>query len=361
MHFIELLFTVVGIALLGLGPLWWVLHHHTGTPARLKALTLIALFFTFDLVVFGAFTRLSDSGLGCPDWPGCYASASPLGAAQQINAAQAAMPSGPVTHQKAWIEMIHRYLATALGLQLVVLAFSSWWFWCRHRQTRLQNLSPWWATATLFWVCLQGAFGQLTVTMKLFPAVVTAHLLGGLILFALLAIQRALLIKKKPAVSRACFLLMLTATVLTVFQIALGGWVSANYAVLACTEFPLCQGQWWPPMSLAQGFSVWHPLGVDALGEPLSFSALTAIHMVHRLGALLLVLVLGLLAWLIRATGLRVWQRWVWLLCAMLVWQVFSGVSNVVLGWPLFAALAHTAGAAILLALLLTAVVVGRS
>ncbi|HWH75588.1 MAG TPA: COX15/CtaA family protein, partial [Methylibium sp.] len=176
------------LALLGLvlalGPLAWVWMRHRGadTPRRLQALTLLTLFLTFDLVLFGAFTRLTDSGLGCPDWPGCYGNASPFGAHHEISAAQSALPSGPVTFPKAWIEMIHRYLATAVGVLIMVMALASWLQWRRDRR----SASPGWASVTLLWVCLQGAFGALTVTLKLYPAIVTAHLLGGLGLLVLL-------------------------------------------------------------------------------------------------------------------------------------------------------------------------------
>jgi len=175
--------------LLALGPLVWVgWRNRRATPlGRFQSLTLLTLFLTFDLVMFGAFTRLTDSGLGCPDWPGCYGHSSPLGANTLIAAAQSALPSGPVTHGKAWVEMIHRYLATSVGVLILVLAVTSWLSKARSGPSRM--LSPWWPTLTLFWVCLQGAFGALTVTMKLFPAIVTLHLLGGLTLLALLAVQ----------------------------------------------------------------------------------------------------------------------------------------------------------------------------
>ena len=189
---------VLELMLLGLvialGPLVWVwARNRRSTPMRrLQALTVLTLFLTFDLVLFGAFTRLTDSGLGCPDWPGCYGSASPVGARAEIAAAQEAMPTGPVTHGKAWIEMIHRYLATGVGVLIIVITVSSWVQQRRARRDGGQQappLSPWWPTVTLLWVCLQGAFGALTVTMKLFPAIVTLHLIGGLVLLALLCVQ----------------------------------------------------------------------------------------------------------------------------------------------------------------------------
>ena len=172
-------------ALIALGPLAWVWmrNKNASMAKRLRTLTLLTVFFTFDLTLFGAFTRLTDSGLGCPDWPGCYGQATPVGAKAQISAEQAVMPDGPVTHKKAWIEMIHRYAASGVGALILVLAIASW---VARKQIAV---SPWWPIATLVWVCIQGAFGALTVTMKLFPAVVTMHLLGAMILLSLLQVQ----------------------------------------------------------------------------------------------------------------------------------------------------------------------------
>ncbi|MFZ2389240.1 MAG: COX15/CtaA family protein, partial [Polaromonas sp.] len=177
---------IMGLAV-ALGPLAWIWVRNKNAPVaqRLQVLTLVTLFLTFDLVIFGAFTRLTDSGLGCPDWPGCYGSASPVGAQLHIEAAQSAMPTGPVTHSKAWIEMIHRYLATGVGVLILTLTLVTWIARREERRNAKSDkggsniLSPWWPTVTLVWVCLQGAFGALTVTMKLFPAIVTLHLLGG--------------------------------------------------------------------------------------------------------------------------------------------------------------------------------------
>ena len=179
------------LALLGLlvasVPLcWWLLRSRGAEPRRrLAALTALTLFLTFDLIAFGAFTRLSDSGLGCPDWPGCYGLASPVGAAGHIAAEQALRPQGPVTWAKAWIEMLHRYLAMAVGLLITVAALAGW----RHR--RQLPHSAWWGAATLAWVIVQGLFGKYTVTLKLYPAIVTLHLLGAVLLLALLVVQHA--------------------------------------------------------------------------------------------------------------------------------------------------------------------------
>ena len=344
---------------LALGPLAWVWLRNKNQPMarRLRTLTLLTLFLTFDLVLFGAFTRLTDSGLGCPDWPGCYGHASPVGAAQPISEAQAAMPTGPVTHSKAWIEMIHRYLATGVGVLILTLAVGTW----LSRRKATENgsttniLSPWWPMATLVWVCIQGAFGALTVTMKLFPLIVTLHLLGGLILLALLQAQAVRYAQAHEAtrpvvLSRGVWLLLVASFVLLWLQIALGGWVSTNYAVLACNEFPACQGSFWPAMDFREGFTLWRGLGAGLDGDNISFQALTAIHYVHRLAAYLVFAALLALAWqLRRITAMRVYGSWVG---GLALWQFATGLSNVVLGWPLVAAVSHTGGAAALVVVL---------
>ena len=354
----------VGV-LLAMGPMVWVwLRRRSGAsiPA-LHALTLITLFLTFDLVVFGAFTRLSDSGLGCPDWPGCYGNASPLGAQSAIAAAQSAMPTGPVTRNKAWIEMVHRYLATGVGVLILVLAVANWLAPRRKlaagsgpvsrssstaSAATVVTASPWLASATLVWVCVQGAFGALTVTMKLFPAIVTLHLMGGLVLLALLCVQVARQSQwrtgLRPApVSPAVRALMWATFALLMVQVALGGWVSTNYAVLACNEFPRCQNSWWPDMNFEQGFQIWRRLGFTQDGEHISFAALTAIHYVHRMMAVIVLLAGAALAWVLNGiNGMRIPSRWI---AALMGLQLATGLSNVVLDWPLLAALMHTGGA----------------
>jgi heme a synthase len=341
--------TLLGIVL-ALGPLAWVWLRHRGAQpaARLRALTWLTLFLTFDLVLFGAFTRLTDSGLGCPDWPGCYGNASPLGAQTHIDAAQTAMPTGPVTHGKAWIEMVHRYLATGVGVLITVLAIASW---AAARQGRAA-ISPWWSGVTFVWVCLQGAFGALTVTMKLYPAIVTAHLLGGLGLLALLAAQSEAYRPAPVALPRRLFAGVWVVFALSIAQAALGGWVSTNYAVLACSDFPTCQGTWWPPMDFAHAFTVRRELGIGHDGAAIPFAALTAIHVVHRIGAMVVFAALALLAWRLMATGGAAQRRFGLGLVGVAAWQFASGLGNVVLGWPLVAAVAHTAGAAALVTLL---------
>ena len=345
--------------LIALGPLLWVWRRHAGAGAarRLHALTILTLFLTFDLTLFGAFTRLTDSGLGCPDWPGCYGNASPVGARHDIAMAQAAQPTGPVTHGKAWIEMVHRYLATSVGVLILVLAAATWLV--RRRAARARDpqragdvaLSAWWPGVTLAWVCLQGAFGALTVTWKLYPAIVTLHLLGAVGLLTLLCVQavryqQAAAGRQPTPMASPLRLLLWCTTLLLLVQIALGGWVSTNYAVVACTEFPTCQGSWWPPMDFGQGFAIWRRLGLTTGGAPIDFAALTAIHYVHRLLAYGVFVLLGVLAWrLHRVQALRTQARW---LGGLALLQLATGLGNVLLGWPLLAALLHTGGAAAL-------------
>jgi cytochrome c oxidase assembly protein subunit 15 len=341
-------------AIVALLPLSWVWLRSRGadTRGRLAALTALTLFLTFDLIVFGAFTRLSDSGLGCPDWPGCYGEASPFGARADIHAAESALPSGPVTWSKAWIEMIHRYLAMTVGVLILVMAATAW------VERRRLPFSPWLPSFTLLWVIVQGLFGKYTVTLKLYPAIVTLHLLGGLFLLALLAVQHTRFVQQGAARPEAPLLALSTglrrlaalALAVLALQIASGGWVSTNYAVLACQGFPQCNGQWWPQMNFSEGFTLLRHLGRTQDGGYLSFEALMAIHMVHRLLAVLATAVLGWLAW-------RLWrhaaaQRFGAALAGLLLLQLASGLSNVVLGWPLIAALGHSAGAAALVLLL---------
>ena len=374
--------------IVAIGPLAWVwLKSRSAPPAqRLRTLTWVTLFLTFDLVIFGAFTRLTDSGLGCPDWPGCYGHASPIGATPQITAAQAAMPTGPVTFPKAWIEMIHRYLATGVGVLILTLAFASWIERRRiqHRDAgptqgavapaggrelhevneRGGDISPWWPTFTLFWVCVQGAFGALTVTMKLFPAIVTLHLLGGMVLLALLKVQSVryghALGESSPVPLKLSTRVWLFATfVLLWLQIALGGWVSTNYAVLACTDFPACQKSFWPAMNFLEGFTLWRELGAGRNGDSISFQALTAIHYVHRLSAYLVFAAMLVVAVrLYKIQALRSAALW---LAGLAFLQMATGLGNVLLGWPLAAAVMHTGGAAALVVVLTGIVCANRS
>ncbi len=318
---------------------WWRGGlRHKSRAQRVAALAGLTLFLCFDLVVFGAYTRLSDSGLGCPDWPGCYATASPVAAAQPIARAQALAPEGPVSARKAWIEMIHRYFAMALGSLIILMLVAA----ALARDARACAL----AGVTLAWVIAQGVFGALTVTWKLYPAIVTAHLLGGMGLLALLSLQAPARAAEAPRGASDRWALALAGLAL-LLQIALGGWVSTNYAVLACTGFPQCNGQWWPAMNWSQAFTFARELGRRADGTPIAMTALVAIQWAHRLFALVFVVAMG---WLVA----RLWRRGeatrrrAVIIGGLVVIQLATGLSNVVLGWPLAAALAHTAGAAAL-------------
>ena len=340
----KLLLLAVVVAM---GPLTWVWlrHRHHDVPHRVHQLTALTLFLCFDLVLFGSFTRLSDSGLGCPDWPGCYGHMSPFGAGEAIQAAQSAMPTGPVTLSKAWIEMIHRYLAMTVGVLILTLAVFSW----------KRDRTLWaWPTLSLVWVCVQGAFGALTVTMKLSPAIVSLHLLGGMLLLVMLLMQllrqrHAPWAESRLALPTSVRWWLKAAWGLLLLQVVLGAWVSTNYAVMACDTYPLCQGAWWPEMNFDKGFELWRALGVDGHGQALPFQALTAIHFVHRWHAVPVALLLLWSAFLLNKHGLAIQARGLWLLVVL---QFITGVSNAVLGWPLLAALLHTASAAGLLMLL---------
>ena len=317
-------------------------------PGKHRKLAWVTAFLTLDLIMFGAFTRLTDSGLGCPDWPGCYGHSNPLSAGEQIRAAETALPSGPVTMTKAWIEMLHRYFAMAVGFLIIVLTVLAW-----RRWRQAPDRSPWLATFTLAAVCLQGAFGALTVTMKLQPAIVTAHLLGGVGLLALL-VWLALRESPAPRVdppAAALRPLAAVALLLLAAQIALGGWVSTNYAVLACPDFPTCHGRLVPAgMDFGAGFTLWRDLGVTADGTPISFQALVAIHWTHRSFAYVVIAVLGLLAWRLRLlAGVSGLGR---ALAAVLALQFATGLASVLLRWPLPLAVLHNGGAAVLMALL---------
>ncbi|SAK78606.1 cytochrome oxidase assembly [Caballeronia glebae] len=316
---------------------------------KFRKLVWLTTFLTLDLIMFGGFTRLTDSGLGCPDWPGCYGTSSPFIAHAQIAAAYHALPTGPVSMVKAWIEMLHRYFAMAIGVLIIAQVIIAW---TARIKKRPLHVSPWWPTGILLLILLQGAFGAWTVTLKLQPVIVTTHLLLGLALLGVLGWLAARM-TPIPSLDSAAARWMPAAAfglLLLVVQIALGGWVSTNYAVLACTDFPLCNGQWVPPMNFEHGFHLWRALGMTGDGDVISQDALVAIHWTHRTFAVVVVLYLLWLALRLRRfESLRKPANGVLL---MIVVQFLTGMSNIVLQWPLPVAVAHNGGAAILLLLL---------
>ncbi|MBN4664581.1 COX15/CtaA family protein [Pandoraea nosoerga] len=343
LYLLELGFIGLCIAVL---PLGWVLLRRDANKYR--KLAWVTTFLTLDLIMFGGFTRLTDSGLGCPDWPGCYGTSSPFAAHADIHAAQALLPTGPVTFVKAWIEMIHRYFAMSVGVLIIALMVVAW---ARRRELKQ---SPWLATWLFILVCVQGAFGAWTVTMKLQPVIVTTHLMLALTLLGSLVWLAS---RQMPLASVAADpgalrwrWAALIGLALLVFQIALGGWVSTNYAVLACTDFPTCQGQWVPPMDFHNGFKLWRELGKTAGGEVIPMAALVAIHWVHRTFAVVVVLYLAWLASRLRRHAAL--RRASTLLLALVFVQFATGLSNIVFQWPLLNAVAHNGGAAVLLLLL---------
>ncbi|MFC5513952.1 heme A synthase [Massilia jejuensis] len=324
---------------------------------KYRKLVWVMAFLTFDLIVFGAFTRLTDSGLGCPDWPGCYGAANPFIAHEQIAAAEAAMPTGPVTRVKAWIEMIHRYLAMGIGVLIMALMFQSIRQW---KKTRRAAFAPALPVALFLFVCVQGAFGAWTVTLKLQPLIVTLHLLLGMGLLAMLAWlggqedylstpPAPLRDRRDLPGLRALRTLALFAAAVLAVQIALGGWVSTNYATMACDEFPLCDGNLLPEMDFEHGFTLWRELGKTAAGHYLQFPALVAIHWVHRNFAIVVTLVLGLAAW--RASRQPALRRTGCLIALVLLAQLFTGIATVFFDFPLAIAVLHNAGAALLVLL----------
>lgn len=307
---------------------------------RYRKLVFFTWFLTLDLIMFGAFVRLSDSGLGCPDWPGCYGQVTPFGAMSEIQQAAQAMPYGPVTISKAWIEMIHRYVGAFLGLLIIAIVWMAW------RYRRELGRSPKLAVAILIAVCVQGALGAWTVTHKLMPAIVTSHLLLGLTLLGLLTWLAA---RDRPYAPLPLTALrwrpwLILGVVLLAVQVALGGWVSTNYAALACLDFPTCHGQWVPEMDLRGGFSVIRGLGELPSGEMISQSALTAIHWVHRNFAFVVLIYLGIVASRLRAEpSLRGPAT---LTLVLLAAQLLTGLTTIFFQWPLLIAVLHNGGAA---------------
>ncbi|PRB82873.1 heme A synthase [Pseudomonas sp. MYb185] len=301
-----------------------------------------ALLLGFVVVVLGAYTRLVHAGLGCPDWPGCYGFLSVPRSDTAIELAQLRFPDDPVEAFKAWAEMIHRYAAGLLGLAILGLALLA--LRLRGRDGYPLKLP----LGLLALVICQALFGMWTVTLKLWPQVVTAHLLGGFATLSLLFLLCLRLSGRLPADVGLSALRPLARAVLVVVivQIALGGWVSSNYAAVACVDLPTCHGEWWPEMDFAAGFNIFQEIGPNYLGGMLYGEGRTAIHFTHRVGALVTTLITLLLAWRLYRAGLTATAAW---LTLVLLTQVSLGITNVLAHLPLPVAVAHNAVGALLL------------
>jgi cytochrome c oxidase assembly protein subunit 15 len=319
---------------------------------ELRRVVYVTTLLTLVLVTFGAYVRLTDAGLGCPDWPGCYGKLSPLHAEAQISDVHSAAPAGPVSQPKAWSEMLHRYLASLVGAMILAIVIRTI---LNRRRSELDENDPGRAAglpfALLGFVILQGLFGKWTVTLLLKPAVVTLHLIGGMVILAMLSWLAArflrLPVAGRPAEARMLRPWAIFGLLLLAAQITLGGWVSANYAALACIDFPTCHAQWAPDMDFENGFQLQRELGMTADGAPLSNQALNAIHWAHRVGALLVFVYLGGLAY--AAMTMQGLRRYGTAITGTLILQVGLGITNVVAMLPLPVAVAHNAGAALLL------------
>ena len=312
-------------------------------------LAMIAAIIAFCVIVLGAWVRLSHAGLGCPDWPGCYGQLTWPDAVQEIETANRAFPERPFESSKAWREMVHRYLAG--GLMVLVLLI--WWkCW---RGPRFNHQFRVLTTILLILIIFQALLGMWTVTLKLKPIIVMAHLLGGmtsfsLILWLMFSNRRQYADKPSMRVRRMRGPIITGIMVLAV-QIALGGWTSANYAALACPDVPMCTGQWWPETNFREGFVLWREIGVDYEGGVLDQPSRVAIHLTHRIGAVVTLFVLLTLAY--RATRIPRLRTGGQVLMSLVLAQFTLGILNVVLYLPLPNAVAHNAGAALLLATLL--------
>jgi cytochrome c oxidase assembly protein subunit 15 len=319
-----------------------------------RRIALAATLLCAIVVVVGAWVRLTNAGLGCPDWPGCYGHIHPSAAVERAAEINAANPDRPFDYQKAINEMVHRYIVGALGLLVIGLAVLS----VMNRRDPAQPRGlPWLLVGLLV---VQALLGMWTVTLLLKPLIVTLHLLGGLATLALLwwlalpPARRELKTAERP-VRR----LAIAGIVVLIVQIALGGWTSTNYAAAACPDFPACQGSFWPPMDFRNAFILWRGLGIDYEGGVLDAPARVAIHYTHRLGAYATAIVLALVVTGALRRGQSQRTRIAAVAVAVaLVTQVAIGMNLIWKGWPLWLGTAHNAGAALLV---LTTVALLRS
>jgi cytochrome c oxidase assembly protein subunit 15 len=310
----------------------------------LSWLNRLSLLLAFCVILLGAYTRLADAGLGCPDWPGCYGQFTAPSNSQEISAANSAFPSLPVDTSKARTEMTHRYFAETLGSLIVIFAFVA------YLKRKTLHLPLWLPPTLVVLVLAQGMLGMWTVTMKLLPLVVLSHLLGGFCTLSLLMLCW-LYLRGKPyptftVPSSLSTLAGLTLGML-IIQIALGGWTSANYAALICPDFPRCQGQWWPPLSL-RAFNFFGATMDEPLGFMNSIDK-TTIHVMHRIGALITLALGTSLTFLLIKQAQPALKHLALSLGILLFIQVSLGICNIVLHLPLAIAVAHNGVAALLL------------
>ena len=309
-----------------------------------RQLSLVAACLALFVVVLGAYVRLSDAGLGCPDWPGCYGTLTVPQSESALQHAQIAYPDTPVEHPKAWKEMIHRYFAGTLGLLVAALLVTGW------RARKQIKVSPWLTTFLSLLIVGQAAFGMWTVTMKLMPIVVTTHLIGGMCTLALLvwiAHRHWGLSAARYLQSASLRFCVRCALVVITAQIFLGGWTSTNYAWSACTDFPTCHGAWFPDMDFSNAFHWVRELGMDASGKTLQLGAYTAIQWTHRIGALVTFVYLFWLGLhLLKQPPLK---KIAHIMLGLLVIQIVLGVGTLLLHLPLVLAVGHNMVAALLL------------
>ena len=311
-------------------------------------LLLAATAIAYSVIVLGAYVRLSDAGLGCPDWPGCYGKLLVPEDQAAIAEANQAFPQRPVEQAAAWKEMIHRYAASTLGLIILILALKNWLAAYQGKQRFLVARA-----FLLALVVFQGALGMWTVTLLLKPLIVDAHLLGGMSVLSLLfwetlrSVDAGQTAEDVPSPWASKWILLVIAIVF--IQIALGGWTSANYSALVCTDFPKCQGRWWPEMNFKEAFVLWRGLGVDYEGGVLEGTARTAIHVTHRIGALITFIAVSLLALISFVRGSRSIKFAAVLVGLALLLQIALGIANVLMLLPLPVAVAHNGVAALLL------------
>jgi cytochrome c oxidase assembly protein subunit 15 len=313
-------------------------------------LAMIAALIAFCVIVLGAWVRLSHAGLGCPDWPGCYGQLTWPDAVVEIETANQAFPERPFESNKAWREMVHRYLAGTLMLLVFVMGWLAWRGPEHYRKFKALT------SVLVLLIIFQALLGMWTVTLKLKPIIVMAHLLGGLTSFSLilwLMFSSRNKLTDKPSIGvRRMRGSIITAILILGLQIALGGWTSANYAALACPDIPTCNGQWWPDANFKEGFILWREVGVNYEGGLLDQQSRTAIHLTHRIGAIVTLLVLISLAFrLLKIPRLRSGGQ---ALMSLILVQFTLGILNVVLYLPLPNAVAHNAGATLLLMTLLS-------